>query len=45
MDSIVGMIAGALAVYWRPDSEGYTERFLKAVIPLILAVLSMSMKG
>ena len=41
---LVGVLSGCLAVAWRPDSEGYVERFLKAIIPPVLAIISMAIK-
>ena len=40
---MLGTLAGILATVWRPDSEGYMERFLKAVLPIILVVMSMAL--
>jgi hypothetical protein len=33
--------AGVLAMVWRPDSEDYIEQLFKALLPIILALMSM----
>lgn len=40
----LGIAAGALATYWRSDNESYVVRFLKAVVPLLLAMASVAVK-
>lgn len=37
---LLGMLAGSLAMYWRPEEEPYFDRIYKALIPLLLAIVS-----
>lgn len=40
---MLGISAAVLATVWRPDSEGYIERFFKAVFPIVLASMSIAL--
>jgi hypothetical protein len=41
---MLGVFAGFLGVVWRPETEGGMERFVKGVLPPVLAVIATVLK-